>query len=72
MSENLCLLNTDQVCEKLNLSKSTLYRNIRDGFFPAGKKLLGDKRVWLSKDIDAWLIKAMSESKDVDVEGGAV
>ena len=70
MSENLCLLNTDQVCEKLNLSKSTLYRNIRNGIFPAGKKLLGDKRVWLSSDVNAWLISAMSES-DLVVDGGA-
>ncbi len=59
-NQNLCLLNINQVCKKLNLSKSTLYRNIRTGIFPPGKKILGDKRVWLSVDVDSWLIKSMS------------
>ncbi|MHB0992570.1 MAG: helix-turn-helix transcriptional regulator [Burkholderiales bacterium] len=60
-NSELRLLDISQVCEKINLCKSTLYRCINAGTFPPGKKLLGDKRVWLSSDIDTWLIKAMEE-----------
>lgn len=64
-NSELHLLDISQVCEKINICKSTLYRNIREGYFPPGKKLLGDKRVWLSCDVDAWLIKSMLEGAEM-------
>lgn len=61
----LRLLDISQVCEKINICKSTLYRNIKAGTFPSGRKLLGDKRVWLSCDVDAWLISSMLEGGEM-------
>ena len=75
MSENLqqnqdqqsqvCLLSVRKMCEKLSISKSTLYKNLKNKpGFPQGNMRLGEKRLWLSVDVDAWLVASMAEMSE--------
>ena len=48
------LLNKDPNCARLvPMSKSTIYRMISAGTFPAPNKL-GRRSVWSAEDIDTW------------------
>ena len=52
----ITLLKLSDVKEKTQLSKSTIYKWIDAGKFPAPKKL-GDRCVrWASTDIDEWIM----------------
>lgn len=50
-------LNVKQVCEKLSLSRTTIYRMIAAGVFPKPFVLYGNRTAWLEEDVDAWLAK---------------
>ena len=52
------LLTLKQVIEKTTLSKATIYRLIKKGVFPKGKKLIPDcdKVVrWSKEEADNWI-----------------
>lgn len=49
------LLTIDEVAEKLNVSRSTAYRTVRDADFPERKRLSASTVRWLESEIDAWL-----------------
>lgn len=49
------LLTIDEVAEKLNVSRSTAYRIVRDADFPERKRLSASTVRWLESEIDAWL-----------------
>ena len=52
------LLTLKQVIEKTTLSKATIYRLIKKGVFPRGKKLIPDcdKIVrWSKEEVDNWI-----------------
>lgn len=52
----ITLLKLNDVKEKTQLSKSTIYKWIEAGKFPAPKQL-GDRCVrWASTDIDNWIM----------------
>jgi len=47
-------LNFKQVSDRVSLSRSPLYRRIREGKFPKPVKLGGMSR-WVESEIDAWM-----------------
>ena len=49
------LLYPDLVALGIRVSKSTLYRWMNEGKFPASIRLGGTRLSWLSSDIAAWL-----------------
>lgn len=50
------------VTERTSLCKSTIYRLIRDGLFPAPVKL-GIRTVgWLESDLDEWISQRVNQS----------
>ena len=52
------LLTLKQVIERTTLSKATIYRLIKKGVFPEGKKLIpnSDKVVrWSKEEVDNWI-----------------
>lgn len=48
-------LNVREVTEKTGMSKSTIYRWIRQGEFPNGKRFGKCSVRWLESVIDAWI-----------------
>ena len=55
------LLTLKQVIEKTTLSKATIYRLIKKGVFPKGKKIIPDcDRIvrWSATEIDNWIEKS--------------
>ena len=62
------LLTIKQVIERTTLSKATIYRLIKKGAFPRGKKLIPDcERIvrWESTEVDNWIEKSYNGSKYV-------
>ena len=52
------LFTIKQVIERTTLSKATIYRLIKKGLFPRGKKLIpdSDKIVrWSKEEVDNWI-----------------
>ena len=49
------LLTIDEVAEKLNVSRSTAYRAVREADFPERKRLSASTVRWLESEIDAWI-----------------
>lgn len=55
------LLRVQQVLEILSISRATLYRGIRSGFYPK-PVLIGERAVrWRSVDIDALIERGISK-----------
>lgn len=51
------ILNLSEVMVKTRLKRSTIYLWVKDGKFPAPKKI-GERKVgWLDSDLDDWLSK---------------
>ncbi len=51
----LRLERIDSVCARTGLSRSSLYRLIRAGEFPASLSLAGRSRCWSSAAVDVWI-----------------
>ena len=56
-------LNFKQVSDRIGLSRSPLYRRIREGTFPKPVKL-GAMSRWVESEIDAWMA-AQVNARDV-------
>lgn len=55
------LLTLKQVIERTTLSKATIYRLIKKGLFPKGKKPIPDcQRIvrWSNEDVEQWIEKS--------------
>lgn len=48
-------LSIDEVAAKTSLHRATIYRLIKAGNFPVGKRLTPHRRGWNESTIDAWL-----------------
>lgn len=48
-------LSQKQVCEKTNLSRTTIWRRQHDGTFPKRKRLTSNRVAWLERDIEEWI-----------------
>ena len=50
-----------RVEERTGLSRSEIYRRMRDRRFPQSHKLGAKTTVWLDTDIDAWLEEQLAD-----------
>lgn len=57
----LRLLNVKQVSEKVGLAVSTIWRDKRNGNFPAPRKF-GASTLWSSEHIDQWIHEKFSDA----------
>lgn len=48
-------LNIKEVCERTSLSRSTVYRLIKDGYFPRKIKISKSRVAWRDCEVNAWL-----------------
>jgi len=56
MSDQSSFLRLDAVLARCGISRSTLYRLIAEGRFPAPRRINGTRiSVWLSSDVDQWI-----------------
>lgn len=56
MKHETCLLNLAEVIECCTLSRATIYRLIKKGYFPRSVQQKGCRRVmWHSYDIKNWM-----------------
>lgn len=58
-SDDKFLRMTD-ICGRIGLGKSTIYRQIAAGDFPQGHSVLGRYRVWLERDVSAWMAEQLN------------
>lgn len=56
MSEGIALLSINDVIRITRMSKSTIYRRMKDGDFPRQLNLGGRCRRWLLRDIQDYII----------------
>ncbi|TAN67861.1 MAG: AlpA family phage regulatory protein [Magnetospirillum sp.] len=59
------LLRMPEVQRRVGLKKTAIYARIRDGKFPAPRKLGTNYAVWLESAIDAWIQERISETEPV-------
>ena len=55
MTVERLLLGPKDVIEMVNLSRSTIYRKVQNGEFPAPLNLGGNARRWRKDQIEAWI-----------------
>lgn len=57
MNDNeMVFLDVNEVLDKTSISKSQLYKLIKQGMFPSQINLCGGKSVrWLKSEIEAWM-----------------
>lgn len=48
-------IRTEELLEKLQVSRSTLTRWRRDGTFPEGRRLGPNSRGWLRSEVEEWM-----------------
>lgn len=56
------LLRLPQVIDRVGLRRSSLYRRVAEGTFPAPVKLGVRAVAWDSRAIDAWIAKQLSKA----------
>ena len=49
------MLSLDEVQSRTTLSKTSLWRRVRAGTFPASVSLGGHRRAWREAEVTAWL-----------------
>jgi prophage regulatory protein len=49
------------VLEKTGLARSTVYKLIAEGAFPAPVKLLKRTVAWVEAEVDSWLLEKIAE-----------
>ena len=49
------VLRTKAVCERIGLSRTTLWRRVRDGLFPPPLRLGGNAVGWREQVVEEWL-----------------
>ena len=66
------ILDMNELCgNKLPLGASTIRRMVRNGVFPAPKKIFGSRKGWLESDVDAWIQdNFVAKEEKVERDGG--
>ena len=59
-----CFLRLSSVKARTGLSRSTVYRRVKDGHFPAPIPLGGRSIGWLDSDIDNWIDQQTRARRD--------
>ena len=57
VTKEIHALRINEVCRKTELSKSTIYRLIKNGKFPKPKKIGPRARIWLDHEIEQHLLE---------------
>lgn len=60
IKQALKILRIKQVCERVGICKSHIYKMMHDGKFPASIKLGERSTGWFEHEIDNWLINRSS------------
>lgn len=55
------LVRPAEVCERLDVSRTTLWRMVRDGHFPEPGKLSPNKIAWSEAVVSAWFAERFGE-----------
>jgi prophage regulatory protein len=58
-------LKLNELCAYLRLSKSTIYKLIKNGDFKPAIKLTEKTSIWLKSDADAWLQSKIEAARGV-------
>lgn len=56
------LLTVKQVAEKVGYSESKVYAMIREGEFPAGRRMETGGTRWLEQEIDDWIMRVYQQA----------
>ncbi|HED1836793.1 MULTISPECIES: helix-turn-helix transcriptional regulator [Hyphomicrobiales] len=64
------IIRMNTVLSRTGLSKSTIYRKIADGTFPAQLKISINGAGWKESDINRWVENPVAWRADNDNEGG--
>ncbi len=54
MTEEIGRMKIEEVAKHVRLSKSTVYRMIRDGLFPKQVKTSPNTVAWIRSEVDSW------------------
>ena len=57
------LLQIDEVKARVALSKTELYRRIKEGRFPRQVRLSARRVAWVESEIDAWIRSAVADGR---------
>ena len=60
----MTIIRLSQVKERTGLSKSTIYNRISEGSFPRQISLGGRAVGWIANEIDEWIVKQVSQSRN--------
>ena len=56
-------LGKDEILSRVPVSDTTLWRMCKDGGFPKPIAISGNRKGWLSADVDAWFAARTAESQ---------
>ena len=62
------LIDLDEVLKRQPYSRSSIYRKVRTGDFPAPIKIGPNRNAWLESDIDQWIDQRINRSSTPDRE----
>src|SRR5439155_2846707 len=48
-------LRAREVCERVGLSRTTIWRQVRRGEFPTPRRLSANAIGWMASDVEAWI-----------------
>jgi prophage regulatory protein len=57
ISKIVKVLSNSDVSKKVNLSTSTIWRGVRDGWFPPPIELSPNRVGWIESEIDTWVLE---------------
>ena len=57
------LLQLDEVKARVALSKTEIYRRVKEGRFPRQVRLSSRRVAWVESEIDAWIRSAVADGR---------
>ncbi len=64
----MLMLKIKEVIKQTSLSKSSIYRLIKNGSFPKQIKLSQHCSAWLESEINDWLLDRVKQSRNKEVK----
>ncbi|WP_456267688.1 helix-turn-helix domain-containing protein [Kushneria sp. AK178] len=63
--EQEVLLSMNDVCDRTGYSSTKMYQMVRDGHFPAGRRMFNGGVRWRAADVNDWIKQEWERSKKV-------